>query len=224
MMNIEENIFKKSRVIFSKLKEYGFVYKNDIYIYEKEFLNNEFKALISITKDEMISGKVIDLNGNFEYTNIRIKNDGEFVNKVRNEYINILNDIKEKCFKKEYFINNQANKVSEYIIKKYGVNPEFLWDKFPDYGVFRNPKNSKWFAIIMNIDLSKISDIKDKSDIINLKLKQDDIIKLQKKKGYLKAYHMNKKDWISIILNDTIEDEEIIYLIDESYKLIDGGK
>jgi predicted DNA-binding protein (MmcQ/YjbR family) len=31
---------------------------------------------------------------------------------------------------------------------------------------------------------------------------------------------MNKSDWISIILNDTLKDEEITLLIDESYKLI----
>ena len=31
---------------------------------------------------------------------------------------------------------------------------------------------------------------------------------------------MSKKDWISIILNETIKDEKIEELIDESYNLV----
>ena len=33
------------------------------------------------------------------------------------------------------------------------------------------------------------------------------------------AYHMNKRHWVSIILDGTMEDEEIIRLIEESYDL-----
>lgn len=37
------------------------------------------------------------------------------------------------------------------------------------------------------------------------------------KKGIYIAYHMNKKNWVSIILDDTLTDNEIISLIDISY-------
>ena len=58
-------------------------------------------------------------------------------------------------------------------------------------------------------------------EIINVKLKRDEIETLLKKNGYYSAYHMNKKDWISIILNDTLNDQEIITRIEESYEIID---
>ena len=45
-----------------------------------------------------------------------------------------------------------------------------------------------------------------------------------KKEGFYKAYHMNKKSWISIILNDTLNNKEIYELIDESYNLINDKK
>ena len=38
--------------------------------------------------------------------------------------------------------------------------------------------------------------------------------------GIYDAYHMNKKSWVSIILNDTVSDELIIKLIDNSYSLL----
>lgn len=34
-----------------------------------------------------------------------------------------------------------------------------------------------------------------------------------------KAYHMNKKSWISVSLDDSLSDEEIIRLIDLSFEL-----
>ena len=36
---------------------------------------------------------------------------------------------------------------------------------------------------------------------------------------FYKAYHMNKKKWISIILDETLSDEDIFKYIDESYQL-----
>ena len=146
---------------------------------------------------------------------------GEFVNKVRDSYKEILIDIKNKCFETNYFINNQTNRINKYIKEKYNNNPEFLWEKTPGCGVYRNKNNDKWYAIIMNIDLSKIDDGSGEVEIINVKLNEEKILELLKQKGFYKAYHMNKKDWITIILNDTLSDKEIIKLIDESYNIID---
>ena len=222
-MNLEEEIFKKSNVNFKKVKEYGFIETKDNYTYEKEFLNNEFKAIINIDKEGKVKGKVIDLSLNEEYLNIRIKSqDGSFVNKVRNSYKDILIDIKNKCFNTETFIFKQTNRITKYIINKYKDNPEFLWDKYPGCGIFRNKNNNKWYAIVMNIDKSKIDNKTGEIEIINVKLEEETISNLINKKGYYKAYHMNKKSWITIILDDTLTDKEITKLIDESYNIIDN--
>ena len=187
---------------------------------KKNLLDNEFKTIITIDDKGNIYGKVIDLETNEEYTNIRTEMTGEFVNKVREAYKSILKDIRNNCYDTKYFISNQANRITSYIDKKYGDKPEFLWNKFPGYGVFRNKYNSKWYGIIMNINLSKLDNGTGEVEIINLKLDENKVIKLLKQKGYYKAYHMNKKDWISVLLNDTLTDNEIIELINESYNLI----
>lgn len=71
----------------------------------------------------------------------------------------------------------------------------------------------------MNINKNKLDSDNQDIEIVNLKLKEDHIQQLLHQKGFYKAYHMNKQKWISIILDDTLSDYEIIQHIDESYQL-----
>ena len=219
-MDIENEIFKRTNVNFNYLEKYGFQKENNTYKFEKIFLNNDFKAIIEVDNNGLVSGKVIDLQFDEEYTNIRTEMNGKFVNNVRESYKDILIDIRNHCFETNYFISNQANRINKFIKEKYNNNPEFLWNKFPGYAVYRNKNNNKWYGIIMNIDLSKLDKSSGEVEIINVKLNENKIQTLLKQKGFYKAYHMSKSDWISIILNDTLKDEEIISLLDESYYLV----
>ena len=205
---------------FKELEKYGFKKNKDNYVFEKQFLNNDFKAIITIDNKGIISGKVIDLQFDEEYTNIRTSMSGEFVSKVRESYKDLLIDIRNNCFNTNYFIFDQANRINQYIKEKYNDDPEFLWEKFPGYAVYRNKNNNKWYAIIMNLDLSKLDNGTGEVEIINVKLDENKVKKLIKQKGFYKAYHMSKTDWISIVLNDTLKDEDILSLLDESYNLI----
>ena len=219
-MNIENEIFKRTNVNIKQLEKYGFKKENNTYTFEKTFLNNEFKAIVNINDEGLVSGKVIDLQVDEEYTNIRTEMTGEFVNNVRESYKKILLDIKKHCFETNYFITEQANRINKYIKEKYNNEPEFLWEKFPGYAIYRNEDNNKWYGIIMNLDLSKLDNGSGEIEIINVKLAENKIQELLKEKGFYEAYHMSKTDWISIILNDTLKDEEILSLLDESYNLV----
>ena len=168
-------------------------------------MNEGFRADIFIDNTEKVQGKVIELDLNEEYTNFRMENIvGEFVNTVKNEYIKILQDIANNCFEKQYFAFEQTNRITNVINEKYDTLPEFLWAVSPNHGVFRNVRNNKWFGIIMNIDKSKIiSGETGEIEVLNLKL-DDDVPKCLEVKGIYPAYHMNKKSWISIILDNTL--------------------
>ena len=219
-MNIEKEIFQRTKLILNRLIEYGFIKDNNSYIYEKYFFDNDFKAIIIVDNNGTVTGKVYDLQSNEEYTNIRTKMTGEFVSKVKDEYKNILIDIKNNCYEDKFFINNQANEITRYIKDKYSIDPEFLWEKYPFFGIFRNKNNNKWFALITNVDKSKIDEGNGEVELLNIKLDSNKIKELLQNKGYYEAYHMNKKSWISIILNNTLKDKEIFELIDESYNII----
>ena len=171
-INIENEVFKKYIPNNKKLIKYGFKKNKNQYEISKTFLDDTFRADIAIDSKGQVIGKVIEKELDEEYTNFRIEgNSGEFVGKVREEYKNILQDIANKCFEKEYFIFEQSNRITKLIKEKYGVSPEFLWDKFPGYGVYRNTRSNKWFGIIMNIDRSKIiSDESGEIEVLNVKL------------------------------------------------------
>lgn len=218
---IEDEIFKKGKINYSKLNKYGFIKENNIYTYKKK-INEEFETIITVDK-EKITGKIYDLDINEEYTNFRIKNNiGSYANDIKEKYENILKDIKNNCFDETYFALDQTNRITEYIIKKYKDKPEFPWKKFKGYCIFRNKNNDKWYAIIMNIDKSKLEKKSGETEILNIKLDEKEIKKLIKKEGFYEAYHMNKKNWITITLDDTINDEQIIKLIDNSYDMINA--
>ena len=221
---MEQEIFKKSIINEEKLIEYGFIKRNNNLTYKKFINNSQFEVILTY-KNNNITGKIIDKELNEEYYNYRIENNiGEFVNNIRNEYINILNDIKEKCCINKYYISDQANRISEFIKTEYNDNPEYLWDGDTNNSVFRNSINNKWYGIIMYINKNKIDKENKKEEIINLKLPPEIIKKLLLKKGYYKAYHMNKKYWITLLLDDTILDREIIELIKVSHSYTENIK
>ncbi|MDE6655721.1 MAG: MmcQ/YjbR family DNA-binding protein, partial [Anaeroplasmataceae bacterium] len=215
-MSIESEVFKKKKIHIEKLLEYGFEKIKESYVYFIS-MKNDFKASIVVDEKMNVSGKIFDQEE--EYTNFRISNlKGEFVNSVREEYKSILQDIADRCCEKLYFITPQANRITNEVIKLYHNEPEFLWESSPDHGIFRNPDNQKWYALIAYIEKSKlVKNALGKTEIINLKIKEDERESLLKRNGFYLAWHMNKKSWITIILDDTVSDSEVMELIKKSH-------
>ena len=116
------------------------------------------------------------------------------------------------------FIFPQTNHLADEIYKKYGDKPVFPWDDFSG-GVFKNPANGKWYAIVMALNAQKVDKkLSGEVEVMNIKLDPEKIKELHKEKGFYPAYHMNKKNWISILLNDTVPDKVLLTLLDESHR------
>lgn len=108
--------------------------------------------------------------------------------------------------------------IEKYIADEYGIAAEYPWISSPKHAVFRHKSNRKWFAIIMNVSSDKIGLNNDNIiDIINVKCDQLLIGSLLTHSGFVPAYHMNKNNWISIILEKISDEETIKWLIDMSY-------
>ena len=61
--------------------------------------------------------------------------------------------------------------VFSYIEEKFGAQGERIFDKHPEFAVFRHAKNQKWFAVFMCIDGGKLGlKSAEKLEILNLKL------------------------------------------------------
>ncbi len=116
------------------------------------------------------------------------------------------------------------NSIYEYVEKEYGTNPEFPWRALPLYSVMRRPDNKKWYAVIMNLKKDRLGLGGDERiDIMDIKCAPAMREKLLSEKGFLPAYHLNRKNWITVLLDGSVNKDTVIKLLDESY-LVASGK
>lgn len=110
--------------------------------------------------------------------------------------------------------------IFKFVSQKYGTTPEYLWARTPNFAVLRHPDNNKWYAIIMDLPRKTMKlDGDGTVDVMNVKCDTVLMGMLLGGPGYRPAYHMNKSNWISIILDDSIGRDEIFNLIQQSYIL-----
>lgn len=115
--------------------------------------------------------------------------------------------------------------VYEYAERMYGSLPEHLWTTFPLYSVFRRTDNKKWYAIIMNIQRNKLGLPGDEYvDVIDVKCDPETRDALLAQPGFLPAYHLSRKTWITALLDGTVDSDTLLGLIDQSYAIASGRK
>ena len=206
------------------MKSFGFVESGRDMVYESDFVDGAFHYILTVGYKGSVSGKVIDIMNDEEYTQLRHENfDGAYVSSVRAAYSAELENIASSCCHDILFTSDQANRIADLILDRFGVAPDFPWDEDPHRasGVFRHSDSRKWFGLIMNIPAGKLKKNKDKTpiDVMNLKLDTWGAGRIMSVPGIFPAYHMNHKLWISVLLDDTLSDEEVMILVDDSYRL-----
>lgn len=103
--------------------------------------------------------------------------------------------------------------------EKYRAEPEYLWMNDPDAAVLRHTENRKWFALLMRLPRRTLGlSGEEKVDILNVKCDTLLVELLLQEPGFLPAYHMNKRSWITILLDGTVAFERILSLLEESYR------
>jgi len=119
-----------------------------------------------------------------------------------------------------------TKQVLTHIRERYQAEPEFLWLRLPDCAALRHRENGKWFAALMlGLPRSRLGLEGDSGvDVLNLKCDPRMIGSLVDGKRILRAYHMNKEHWISVVLDGSVLLEELAPLIDLSWQLTLSGK
>ena len=252
-MTIEEEIFARSIPDFAKLVKFGFVKNGSKYSFSGKFLNGDFTADVVVTSGGDVSASVFDVQSGERYLPLRAKSrQSAFVNEVRESYRAFLREIKNACFVPQPFLTDQANRIAREAEKLFGDKIDFPFSTAPEYGVFRNPENRKWYGIIMNIPKSKIEkqgraskrgakgsaravsakkSVDKRQDaslsaddaiveVINVKIDPEKSIELKKRRGFYDAYHMSKKNWITIALDGSVSDGLIVDLLKKSRALV----
>ena len=229
-MTIEEEIFARSIPDFAKLVKFGFVKNGSKYSFSGKFLNGDFTADVVVTSSGDVCASVFDVQAGERYLPLRAKSrQSAFVNEVRESYRAFLREIKNACFVPQPFLTDQANRIAREAEKLFGDKIDFPFSTAPEYGVFRNPENRKWYGIIMNIPKSKIENSGRAAslsaddaivEIINVKIDPEKSIELKKRRGFYDAYHMSKKNWITIALDGSVSDGLIVDLLKKSRALV----
>lgn len=224
MRNLD-NKLKDRKINYKELLKYGFKKENEKYVYKTKIQNDQFEVNIIISDKENYA-QLIDLENETEFVLVDLETStGQFVGKLRQDYDEIIEDIVTKCTSKETFKSQQSKEVINYIEEKYGDKLEFLWEKFDNNAIWRNKQNNKWYGILLTISERKLGIDSDKIiEAIDLRYQKEKIEDICDNSKVYPGYHMNKKSWITIKLDYSVETNEIINLIDNSYNLSIGNK
>ncbi|MDY5323437.1 MAG: MmcQ/YjbR family DNA-binding protein [Succinivibrio sp.] len=215
----------KASFVASKLIAFGFEFdsQTSTYLYKSKAsdFNFEFRILI---KDGEYSTKVYDLDSECEYLLHKSHQaQGEFVGRVREYLSNLENKIIKQCALDPMFNTVQATKIIERVQEKYHVKAEFLFGEDEPTAVFRKvvKEKPKWFAFISRCNRKTVTGTGEgKIEILNLRLEASDVDTLITHEHIHRGYHMNKKYWLTIELDTTVDTDMIYALLDKSYQLL----
>ena len=211
-------LFKNKKLNAEKILSNGFQRDGDKFTRREEILN--MTLTIIIDNQGSITTKIIDTDGE-PYTLHFIEGaSGSFVGSVKNAYEKILADVAANCFDDEIFKSAQTTRLVDYIQTNFAETPEFLWEKFPNYAVFRRKDNRKWYAVIMSVPRNKLGlDGAEELEILNLRVEPQELDKIFDDEKYFRGWHMNKRSWLTLRLDETLSFEEISARLAKSYQL-----
>ena len=211
-------IFKSYQFNKEKARDYGFVENGEVWNYSCQILQGDFIMTVSITPDN-VSFQVFDKETGDLYPQVHMESmRGSFVGSVREACLEILYQIRKACFDVQDFICPQTKRIMAQVQEKYGNQLEYLWEKSPDTAVLRHEGNQKWYAVVMRIPWGKLE--KGREGLVEaVNIKHDQVADLLSKKGIYPAFHMNKRYWLSLTLDDSLSDDDVLDLLEISWNL-----
>ena len=211
-------IFKAYQFNSKKAKEYGFIENQGVWTYSLTILKGDFLMKITV-EDSDLTFQVFDQETGELYPQVHMESmRGTFVGSVREACLEVLYSIRKACFEVQEFLCPQTKRIMAFVQEKYGNQLEYLWEKSPDTAVLRHEDNQKWYAILMRISWDRLD--KGRDGLVEaVNLKHDQVADLLSQNGIYPAFHMNKRYWISLPLDDTLTDERVLELFKRSWFL-----
>ena len=141
-----------------------------------------------------------------------------FVTSIREQVEALVQEIKERCLVKA----DMKLRLMEYCTGKFGTKPEAPWEDSPDAYTFKTARRDKWYALFMTIPYKSLGlAAQGTLDVVNIKLPPEKILDIMDRVHFYPAYHMNKKHWITIVLNKEVDEPLVQQLLEESHSLVE---
>ena len=223
-MSFESDIFKQYRPDPKKMLRNGFVHSRNRWTFRGEIMFGKFQAEFRWSKQNV--PRITICEDGEEYSLIHVESaDGDYVRRIRDACIVWLTEIRDKCFAKNQFCGEQANRIADALLEKFGDMPDDPWqDKYPGIGVFRLPENRKWYAIIMNIEGKSVQYPGTNCDVLTFRSGQKRAWELLQTRHFIPAYHMNHTSWVSAVLDDSISDAVVLNELSAARELLATGR
>lgn len=110
------------------------------------------------------------------------------------------------------------DELSSYITAHYEADPDRPYKEDPTITVFVRRDNKKWFAAVKSIGCRFVDvEREGRIDILNVKLAPRVVAKLRKREGFRPAWHMNQNAWVTILLDGSVADDEVLSLVEQAF-------
>ena len=197
---------------------YGFSRNESGFELKKELSDAGLYAVFAIA-GKRFEVNVFDSYTDEEYLPFNVAdNITGFVTGIREQVETLVQEIKEKCLLKA----NMKLRLMEYCTGQFGTKPEAPWEDSPEFFTFKTARKNKWYAIFMTIPYKSLGlTARGTLDIVNIKLPPEKVRDLMDRVHFYPAYHMNKKHWITIILDKEVDELLVQRLLEESYSLVE---
>ena len=211
-----EKLFSSGELNTEKLLQNGFIETERGYYRENPL--SDFLLRVLVTKEGKVEAELFDPEADAPYTLHLVGGaEGNFVGEVRKAYENALLQIAEDCFDKAVFKQRLTKDLLLCAKERYNEDCEYLWERYPDCGVLRRVDNRKWYAVIMTVAGNKVGLSTDNIvEIVDLRAEEEVVNNLSRTRGFAPAWHMNKKSWITVLLDGSAEFSTIVDMLDKS--------
>lgn len=213
--------FKDRRPNSDQLQAFGFKSTGHDYTYQVPIVAGQFQLSITVTPDGTVETHVIDRSTHDEYVlHLAGHASGSFTGRVASEYQAVLTAVETQCFDRDAFKAGQAQALIEAVTATYGDQLEFLWAKFPHNAVWRRADTHKWYGALLTVSKQKLGfDEDEQVTVLDLRAAPADVLQLVDHHQYFPGYHMNKRNWFTIILDGSVNLATIQRLMATSYQL-----
>ena len=222
-MTFEDAYFKKKVLKPDSLEPFGFTATEQGYEFRKPLIAEELEAQLLIDSEGKLTGQVVDIDLNEPYDTFRSSQaTGTYVGQVREAYGELLSQVADSCYEDQLFSSPQANRLARFLVQEFSDQADRPFEKEPSYLSFRVA--GKWYALLFPLKGEKLGLSGAKADlvydVVNLKVDPKQMDQLMKMDGIFPSYHMSKKTWISLVLDDTLPDQTVFELLRNSRSLV----
>lgn len=216
-MTVEE-IFRFRAPDFARLAAYGFRERKGVFVYSVPLMEGQFLLTVTVSREGEVQTELLDAAFGEPYTlHLVGEAEGEFVGEVREAFFAARSEISERCFFRKVFRLEATYALLALARERYGDEPEYLWEKFPDCAVLRRKDNAKWYAAILTVERRKAGMRGEgKTELLDVRADPREVPLLVDGERIFGAWHMNKKSWIGLPLDGTLSQDEIANFLEES--------